>query len=531
MEPWEEYREKIIGLGENSSRKSYYPELQEKLQELEASQANLETIINSTSDSIVIHDRLGRILLLNNQAKKIFNIPKHFEKYTIFDISSKSLNVSVLFKIWEDIVNGSPQTIEWLVKPLGMEEEIPVQVSLNRTNWYGATAIVAIVRDFSERKRYENELLIAKKKAEESDRLKSVFLANLSHEIRTPMNAILGFSGLLGDDSLSAEKKESFLKIIQNSGNHLLSIINDIIEISKIETNQVVPNFGPVNINKLLNDLSQVFTVISRANNVELRLRKPAGELFVITDEVKLQQILTNLLSNAFKFTEQGYVEFGCNEKDMLEFYVQDTGVGIQEKYFSIIFERFRQIDNEISFHKGGSGLGLAISKAYAEMLGGNISLESEVNKGTRFSVTIPLKTSGKTVQENQSETVTQVSDSNAIILVAEDDDTNYLYLSEILSRNSFKILRAVNGKVAIDMLSQFPEIDLVLMDIKMPVMNGFESLKVIRSQMPEIPVIAQTAYALPEDEERIRSAGFNGYITKPVSKDKLLKIIEEALV
>ncbi|HEX3009881.1 MAG TPA: histidine kinase dimerization/phospho-acceptor domain-containing protein [Bacteroidales bacterium] len=263
MGDWQKHREKIIGLGEKSARKSYYPELQEKIEELEESQANLQTILNSTSDSIVIHNKDGIFLFLNHQAQKLYNIPEEeISHYSVYDISSPDNNLMLLNEVWEDVLQGIPRVIEWIVKPMQTEVEIHVQVSINLMTWYGDLALLAVVRDFSERKKYENELIIARKKAEESDRLKSVFLANLSHEIRTPMNAILGFSGFLKDNTLPEETRHNFIDIIHTSGNQLLSIINDIIEISKIETNQIVPHFAPVQIDTLhlcifLQDLSE----------------------------------------------------------------------------------------------------------------------------------------------------------------------------------------------------------------------------------------------------------------------------------
>lgn len=526
---WEKYREKIIGLGENSSRKSYYPELQDKIDELEASKGNLQTILDSTSDSILIHDKTGKILLLNNQAKLFYNIYESFSKYSIFDISSNTLEFDQLYQIWDDVIQGNSRTLEWLARPIDLDYEIPVQVSLNRCNWYGETVIVAVVRDFSERKKYENELIRARKKAEDSDNLKSAFLANLSHEIRTPMNAIVGFSTLLKDEGLSAEKRDNYISIIQNSSNHLLSIINDIIEISKIDTNQVVPNINSVKINLLLNEIFQIFSMSSRETGIALELKKAEipGELDIMTDEVKLRQVIINLLTNAFKFTENGKIEFGYEINNMLLFFVKDTGIGIDEKYHSLIFERFRQVENEISLNKGGSGLGLAISKAYVEMLGGKIYLESSLNSGSKFWFTIPLKINpaSKAIIPALEE-IRSVEKERAKILIAEDDDTNYFLLSEILLKHNFEVLRAKNGKIALESLSVTKNIDLVLMDIKMPVMDGFKTFNLIKKLYPKLPVIAQTAYALAEEEDRIIAAGFSGYIAKPINKEKLLKTI-----
>ena len=239
------------------------------------------------------------------------------------------------------------------------------------------------------------ELVIAKEKAEESDRLKTAFLANLSHEIRTPMNAILGFTDLLKESDLSAKKREHYSNIIQKSGQHLIFIIDDIIEISKIETNQVKSHFSKVDLHHLLNEVKQLVSVnLSKDKEIEIRLAFPSGnENHILhTDEVKLKQILINLINNAIKFTEKGWVEFGYEYDGKFSFYVSDTGIGIDKAHHEIIFDRFRQVESDTSIIKGGSGLGLAIAKGYVEMLGGSISIESEYGKGSVFRFSIPSK-------------------------------------------------------------------------------------------------------------------------------------------
>jgi len=239
-----------------------------------------------------------------------------------------------------------------------------------------------------------NELMIAKEKAEESDRLKSSFLSNLSHEIRTPMNAILGFTVLLTDPDLSKEKRENYNSIIQHNGNHLLSIIDDIIEISKIETKQVTPNLSIINLNNFFDELSLLMSVnLPKDKKIELRTKIPPdnASLSFKTDEVKLKQIMINLISNAIKFTDTGFVEFGYEVNEKIIFFVRDTGIGIDKVHHEMIFERFRQVDGDNSIIKGGSGLGLAIAKAYTLLLGGQISIESETGNGSLFKVTFPL--------------------------------------------------------------------------------------------------------------------------------------------
>ena len=380
-------------------------------------------------------------------------------------------------------------------------------------------------------------LIKAKEKAEESDRLKSSFLANLSHEIRTPMNAINGFTELLRDYALEPEKKNEYISIIRKSGHKLLLIINDIIEISKIETGQIVPHMKPVDVNDFIDDLYKTMIVtIPKEKDIklEIALKRPIPDLTILTDEVKLLQIMSNLLNNAIKYTEKGSIEFGYDviDEDSIHFFVKDTGVGIDEKNKDIIFERFRRIEGDLAIKKGGSGLGLAISKAYIEMLGGSIKVESKLGEGSTFSFTIPLKKTKKIEPIRDIEVQEIISSGNPsnIILVAEDDDINYLYFKEILSGLDFTIIRAKNGQEAIDMCSKSSDIKLVLMDIKMPQVDGYDALKAIRKINPKLPVIAQTSYALPEDKLLINNAGFDDYLTKPIDKDKLLRLVKDGI-
>jgi len=350
------------------------------------------------------------------------------------------------------------------------------------------------------------------------------------------MNAIQGFTSLLLAPDLNSDKKESYISIIKKSGTQLLSIINDIIEISKIDAGQIKPQYSPVNICEFIKDLFNTIVVtIPKEKDVELRITSSNiyPELIIFTDEVKILQVMNNLINNALKFTETGFVSFGyevINEKE-IKFFVQDTGVGIDEKHKQLIFERFRQVEGNLTITKGGSGLGLAISKAYIEMMDGTITLESELGKGSIFSFTIPLiKAEGfatKTLQNNQPEK--SIIGDHEQILIAEDDENVYLYFEAIMNKHNYKIIRATNGKEAVDICSK-NDIRLVLMDIKMPVMNGYEALKRIKQIKPNLKVIAQTSYALPEDRILIDEAGFDGYLTKPIIMEDLFHLIDTHL-
>lgn len=395
MEPdWATYRSKIIGLGEESSRKSYYPELQDKIAELESAKNNLQTIINSISDCLIVHDSKGLVISTNAQARKLFGIPEeNTDNISIRQIIAEQMNYDRLFEIWEEVLNGKNHIFEWLSKNIETGEEIPVQVSLNATNWDGKELIVAVVRNFAERKKYELELIEARKKAEESDRLKSAFLANMSHEIRTPLNGILGFAELLKDEDISFLQTEHYVDMIEKSGARLLSIINDLLDISKIESGQMHISLRKVDVHQLIDYLFNFFEPEAYKKKISLIKHIPDSQekLIITTDQEKLTAILTNLIKNALKYCHKGYVEFGYGvNSHFIEFFVKDTGIGISSDKIHLIFERFMRENMEIAMKYEGAGLGLAISKAYVEMLGGNIWAESEKDKGSCFYFTLP---------------------------------------------------------------------------------------------------------------------------------------------
>jgi signal transduction histidine kinase/CheY-like chemotaxis protein len=527
---WKEQRNQIIGLGENSFKKSYYPELQLKISELEASYTNSQTIFNTINDGIVIHDEKGNILLLNNQSRKLFNITPG-EKFTIFDLSSKNMDTSVLCRIWETVLNGNPAIVDWVITPVGADSDLYVQISVSSTLWYGKKVLISAIRDFSDRIKFENELIEAKEKAEDSDRLKTAFLQNMSHEIRTPLNAICGFAGLLGEPLISEETRNSYIKIIQNSSNQLLSIVTDILTISSLETRQEKINIQNTPVNLLLTDLLSIFRQQASERNISLscQLSLSDSQSEINTDSTKLTQVLTNLLSNALKFTHEGSVEFGYKlvqheNAPVLQFFVKDSGIGIDKEYHKTIFERFRQADLSISQYYGGTGLGLSISKAFIELLDGKIWLESEPGEGSVFYFTIPYRPVQSSLKlENQP----VLKGKMATVVVAEDEELNYLFLEILLKKFDFKILHAKNGKEAVDLCKSNPDVQLVLMDIKMPVMDGYTAAKLIKEFRRDIPVIAQTAYVL-ENEIKKYSGIFDGCLPKPIKKESLAAVISK---
>ncbi len=387
--------------------------------------------------------------------------------------------------------------------------------------------------DITDKKLAEKELIAAKAKAEESDSLKSAFLANMSHEIRTPLNSIIGFAGLLLKPNIETEKLLRYSHVINSSSLHLLAIINDIIDISKIESGQLVLNNVPIILNRLFDETFAIYKEMAEKKGIKIVLNKKLSneQSKIITDELKLKQILGNLLNNAIKFTNIGFIETGYILKDsFLEFYVKDTGIGIPPEYHQTVFERFRQVEIQDVRKFGGTGLGLAISKALVEMMGGKIWLHSASSQGTTLYFNIPYN---KVISKEQIRDLSTTENIkynwlDKTILIAEDEEMNLLFIHELLADTGIKIFSAKNGLEAIELFKEHLEISLILLDIKMPELDGFEVLQIIKKMKPDVKVIAQTAYAMTNDKIEAINAGFDDYITKPIDKKEFYSILNK---
>jgi PAS domain S-box-containing protein len=393
------------------------------------------------------------------------------------------------------------------------------------------TGLVGIGHDITERKHIVEELIMAKEKAEESDKLKTAFLHNISHEIRTPMNAIVGFSALLGEPDIDENTRKSYIEVIMQSSNHLLSIITDIVDISNIEANLIKTYKNEMSVNTSVKSLCNQYMPKAVEKNINMAYENGLSEsdALILTDRTKFNQILSNLISNAVKFTEKGNVKISYRLIDnFLEFSVSDSGIGISQEHHSRIFDRFYQVQNAMEKLYEGTGLGLAISKAYVEHLGGKIWLTSEPGKGTTFFFTIPYE---KQVSVNMPPLEMKAADTfvfpvKKVILVAEDVESNFKLIRYFLSGSNAEVLHAYNGKEAVEKCFSAGNIDLILMDIKMPVMDGYTAVKLIREKNAEVPIIAQTAYA--DDREKAMECGCSGFISKPFDKKSLFKVLSE---
>jgi PAS domain S-box-containing protein len=409
----------------------------------------------------------------------------------------------------------------------------PVEItshSLPEKNGRKTRLVMAI--DITERLKAVEQMKLAKEKAEASDKLKTTFLNNISHEVRTPMNGILGFAEIMSQSDLSEEEKKDSISMLHESSDRLLNTITNYMDISLITSGNMSVNKKDFIPGQVLKRIFDNYKTICSNRKLKLLLSIPgqSDNLLINTDPENFQKIITHLISNAIKFTEKGSINFGYRiHEGEIEFFVKDTGIGIGKESVESIFDRFVKEDRGPSRLSEGSGLGLSIAKGMVEIIGGNIRVESEIGVGSCFFFTIPFLKDNKTVLSGTSGIEHKKINSGASILVAEDEETNFFYLNVILTREiGATILHASNGREAIELFKANPGIILILMDIKMLEVDGLEATRQIKLINQDVPIIAITAYAMSGDEERILAAGFDGYISKPLSKKALIEKIAE---
>ena len=381
------------------------------------------------------------------------------------------------------------------------------------------------------RKKMEQELTTAKDRAEESNRLKSAFLANMSHEIRTPLNAIVGFSGILASTEEEQEKQE-YVSIIENNNTLLLQLISDILDLSKIEAGTLDFKYSNVNLNALMKELESGLQLRVKSDAVKLEFVEPTETCIAHTEKNRLSQLMINLATNAIKFTQKGSIRFGYEQRgEELYFYVADTGCGIPKDKQQNIFGRFVKLN---SFEQG-TGLGLSICQTLVEHMGGSIGVNSEEGKGSTFWFTLPYK-AAVAVDEDTAKTELQpitIEKNKLSILIAEDNDSNYKLFASIL-KGEYQLIHAWDGQEAVEMFNKYnPQI--ILMDINMPVMDGYEATKEIRKYSAKVPIIAITAFAYASDEQKVIESGFDGYMPKPINaqqlKAQLIDIVQKRII
>ncbi len=497
----------------------------------------LSSALESAANTIVITDSDGTIIWVNNAFSKLTGFSREEALGATPRIIKSGIQNRTFYKeLWDTILQGKVWKGELVNRKKNKElytEEMTITPVMNKEG--KISHFIAIKNDISERKKAEKELIRAKVKAEESDRLKTVFLQNLSHEIRTPMNAIIGFSDLLETHINNQEKLIYCTGIIKEKSHELLGIINEILDISLIEAGQMPVSQEEVHINNLLDDLFEYYIEFRHQmdkKNIDLQcIKAPEGQpQIIITDKTKLTQIFNNLLNNAFKFTDEGTVRFGFQSTDdsSIRFFVSDTGMGIAKEKQAIIFDRFRQADEGSTRKKGGLGLGLSIVKGLLKLIDGNIVLNSEPAKGSTFIFSIPLQSPEKKATMNQQQEPFVFKGKGKTLMIIEDDFYNLEYLKEALEDMEANIITARTGHEAMKKTKEHSRIDLFLLDIGLPDINGLKLIPEIKSHHPKAAVIAITAYATPADKEKSLQAGCDDYISKPTDVSNLLEKINK---
>jgi PAS domain S-box-containing protein len=409
---------------------------------------------------------------------------------------------------------------------------IPLEVTAGRVTVGSKKYIMASHRDITERLKAEEAMKIAMEKAEASDRLKTSFLNNISHEVRTPLNGILGFAEIISHSDLTVEERGEAFSMVHESSNRLLETITNYMDISLLVSGEMTVNkkeFPPA---RLLMEIYDKYNSACNPREIELLLKIPenSGNHYIYSDPELLNKILNQLLGNAVKFTEKGQIQYGYKIiNDEAEFFIIDTGIGIGIDSVNTIFDHFVKEDQIKTRPTEGSGLGLSISRGLVGLLGGKIWVEATKGSGSSFFFTIQgLINPDRNIHEAEGRSDNKTEKLSSI-LVAEDDEANFLYLRTLLLQNTnAEVIHAANGREAIEKFSSIPGIELVLMDIKMPDINGFEATQKIKAMNPGVPVIAITAYAMLGDERRILEAGCDGYLSKPISKKSLLDKMSE---
>jgi len=509
-------------------------EKQEYLNKIEKSHKTIQDIFDAMPVGVILVDKNRQISKVNKTALNLIDAENYNSVLcssckSIFSVNQEKScpydnNVS-LDEVEIDLVTSNGDIVPVI------KNVIPITIN-------DEEFLLEAFMDISKQKEVESQLKITAKKAKESDQLKTEFIHNMSHEIRTPLNGILGFSELLNNPNLSKKELEEHISVIQSSGNQLNHIIDDILEISALETKQAKVVENSFSLNSLLLEQFSLFEVEAKENKIDLILKNELldDETVIISDKVKLNKILHNLLENSIKFTSKGFVEFGCQiNSNRIEIYIKDTGVGIKPECHKTIFDRFSQEEKELSKNVGGLGLGLAIAKENAELMGGNITLQSEKGVGSTFTLFIPYKRGEKAklntkpISDN-AKTIANVE--KYTILIAEDEKINYMFLSNLLKNinANLNILHAINGAEAVEICRKNSSINLVLMDLKMPIMSGFEATTLIKGLRPGLPIVAQTAYSTEKDKRKAFSAGCDDFMSKPIKKEILQKTIDNYL-
>jgi signal transduction histidine kinase/CheY-like chemotaxis protein len=502
---------------------------QEELKSKNAELEKLSIVARETDNSVAIYSADGIMEWVNEGFYRNFSgigkkTPNNISKAYPGQEISEMLNIAAALKesvVFETEIKKNPSN-KWLYTTL--TPIIGKNGNIER--------MVAIDSDITDLKNTQDELVKARDSAEQANKLKTAFLSNVSHELRTPLNSIIGFSQLLLIKDFTESKRTNFLKLINDNGNHLLNLISDIIDISKIESGYMQVQLTKINLNNTIGELYEQFHMQTKNTGKEFEIIKHCPlkdeEAFFETDIVKLRQVLLNLIGNSIKFTQQGHIMFGYRAINTgIELFVEDTGIGLTPEEIEIVFHRFRQADDSITRKYGGTGLGLTISKGLIELLGGKLIVESEKNKGTKISFSFPFSAEARAAAAAAAARPGMLAKlEGKKVLVVEDDDTNFDYLDEVLNENNAIVYQASTAAMAIDIVEEV-QLDIILLDIQLPDINGYRLAEIIREKRPDIPIIAQTAYAYEDAKQRCIKSGCSDYISKPIDYQLLLSKID----
>ncbi|WP_100612914.1 PAS domain-containing hybrid sensor histidine kinase/response regulator [Confluentibacter lentus] len=542
----------LTGFRDISLRKHYENLLIESKKEAESNQNELKLIFDNSPSSIFLFDEQMNILRVNKKATTKFKInSSEIIGQKINDIvcciktdfnsfQSASADTCKLSNIFSETIQGKNFTKEELQISIKDEDSIQVKTVLMSTSLLkrnGHAVYLATIDDITKRKQMELELLDAKEKAEESDKLKSSFIENLHHEIRTPLNGILGFIDFFVDDSynFSNQEKKELIEVMHKSGDRLIKTINDLLEISKLDSGILKVNNESFNLKAHLDSFinEQRFKFKSSEIEFQYEIDSSLENKMIQTDKVKLFQAVQNLLDNAFKFTSKGFVKLKVSvEDENLEIFIEDSGVGIATEFHDLIFKPFWQVNKDPDRYYEGNGLGLAVSKRIVTNIGGELIVKSDLGKGSTFSIKLPKKInlSMKPLDEVTKKSSIGKSLEGKTILICEDEMSHYIYLKTVLLNEKCRLIHASNGIEALEIFKANTTIDLVLMDLIMPGMNGLEACAKIKQIRRNVPIIAQSAQAIDMEILRANKAGCIDYLVKPINRDLLITTITKHL-
>lgn len=545
---FEETKMVLTGFRDISIRKHYENLLIESKKEAESNQNELKLIFDNSPSSIFVFDKQMNILRVNKKATTKFRINSSdiigkkindlisCVKTDLDPFGYRNNNTCKILNIFDQTIQGKnyqKEEVQVFIKTEDSIEEKTVLISTSLLKRNGHSIYLATIDDITNRKKMELELLDAKEKAEESDKLKSAFIENLHHEIRTPLNGILGFIDFFADDSynFSNQERKELIEVMHKSGDRLIKTINDLLEISKLDSGILKINNESFNLKAHLESFINEQCLKFKNSEIELQYQIDSSleNKMIHTDKDKLFQALQHLIDNAFKFTSKGFVKLKASfEDENLEIFIEDSGIGVAPEFHDLIFKPFWQVNKDPDRYYEGNGLGLAVTKKIVNSIGGELFVKSDIGRGSKFSIRLPktFNLSVKPLGEFTKKSSNEKSLEGKTILICEDEMSNYIYLKTVLLNEKCRLIHATNGIEALEIFKANTTIDLVLMDLIMPEMNGLEASAKLKEIRRNIPIIAQSAQVIDSEMQRAKNAGCLDYLIKPINRDLLISTI-----